>query len=89
MGRYDRESMPMSIWERDLMLQGALMAAGIAPLSDTPVARWKVGFSILPFITLADFSVDLLHPRSYHHGSRYLSLLLPCRRPLHCQVDQT
>ena len=88
MGRYDREFMPISIWERDLMLQGALMAAGIAPLSDTPVARWKVGSPILPFITLADFSVDLLHPRSYHHGSRCLSILLPGRWTIHRQVDQ-
>jgi MFS family permease len=35
-------------WGHKLMLQGALMAAGIAPLSDTPVARWKVCFEILP-----------------------------------------
>jgi hypothetical protein len=76
------------VWGRKLILQGALMAAGIAPLSDTPVARWKVGSSILPFITLADFPVDLLHPRCYHHGSRYLSLLLPSRRTFYRQVDQ-
>ena len=30
------------------MLQGALMAAGIAPLSDTPVARWKVSLLAFP-----------------------------------------
>jgi hypothetical protein len=53
MGRHDRKSVPVQDNETSrLTIKGALMAAGIAPLSDEPVPRWQLIFYILGSITI-------------------------------------